>query len=96
MCFFKRTLFVCKFRNSGKRKSPSNRVNKLICTLTQTSEREPAGTGVNTTEAAEESTTKREEQPNSPDPELQPDTVHPQSESGETDGEPEVLNTDLS
>lgn len=46
---------------------------------------------VNTAEAAEENTTKTGEQPSSPDPERQPDTVHPQSEAGETDAEPEVI-----
>lgn len=49
----------------------------------------------NTTEAAEENTTKTEEQPNTSDPEHQPDTGHPQSEPGQTDTEPEVIKKDL-
>lgn len=52
--------------------------------------------GVNTTEAAEENTTKTEEQANTPDPEHQPDTVQPQSQPGETDTEPEVIKKGLS
>lgn len=51
---------------------------------------------VNTTEAAEENTSKTEEQPNTPDPEHLPDAVRPQSEPGESDTEPEVIKKDLS
>ena len=47
---------------------------------------------VNTTEAAEESTTKTEEPPNTPD-QHQAYTVHPQSQPGETDTE--VIKRDL-